>query len=149
MYNKHSWLWTRDLSRKLHTPSFAKADFSRWCVLHLLQHFSFSQGLTLCKGLVRPCVEYACRVWDSSTYIGLLDRVGSKAFRFISFHLFTDCLLSLKFLYSFASLLCSSDIFLLTTHVTLLTACLRYWCGLAALTFLLSLMWCPNTLWKS
>ncbi len=62
------------------------------------------QLLTIYRGLVRPCMEYACHVWGGLRHTALLDRVESKAFRLISFPPLTSCLLPLKSRCSDASL---------------------------------------------
>ncbi len=66
--------------------------------------FSPNQLLSTYKGLVRPRVEYASHVWGGSTHCNLLDRVESKAFRYISSPPLTDWLQPLKFRRSVASL---------------------------------------------
>ena len=62
----------------------------------LRQFFSPYQLLTLYRGLIRPCMEYASQVWGGSTHTALLNRVESKAFRLINSPPLTDCLQSLK-----------------------------------------------------
>ncbi len=62
----------------------AKSASSKLGVLYRLQPISSpNQLLTMYRGLVRPCMEYACHVWGGSTHMSLLDRVESKAFRLI------------------------------------------------------------------
>ncbi len=53
--------------------------------------------LTIYKGLVLPCMEYASHLWGSSTHTVLLDRVESKAFRHIGCPSFISYLLLVKF----------------------------------------------------
>ena len=54
--------------------------------------FSPSQLLALYRGLIRPCTEYGSHIWRGLTHIALLNRVGSKAFRFINSPSLTDCI---------------------------------------------------------
>ena len=58
----------------------------------LRQFYSPPQLLTLYRGLIRPCMEYASHVWGGSTHTALLNRVESKAFRLINSSPLTDCL---------------------------------------------------------
>ncbi len=74
-----------------------------FCIV--FSHFSPHQLLTVYRGLVRPCMEYACHVcWGGSTHTALLDRVESKAFRLIRSPLLIIYLLPLNFRRSVASL---------------------------------------------
>ena len=85
------------MTMSTHISSIAKSASSRLGVLYRLQHFfTPQQMLTIYKGLVRPCMEYASHVWGGSTHTALLDRVESKAFRLISSPPLTNCLLPLK-----------------------------------------------------
>ena len=89
--------FTPKLNWNFHISSLAKSASSRLGVLYRLQpFFSPQQLLTIYKGLVRPCIEYACHVWGGSTHTALLDRVESKAFRLIRSPPLTSCLLPLK-----------------------------------------------------
>ncbi len=73
--------------------------------MYRLQHFFFPQQmLTVYKGLVRPCMEYASHIWGSSTHTALLDRVESKALLLIGCSHLTNCLLTLKSRLTVASL---------------------------------------------
>ena len=97
--------FTQKLNWKFHILSLAKSASSRLGVLYRLQpFFSPHQLLTIYRGLVRPCMEYACHVWGGSTHTALLDRVESKAFRLISSPPLTSCLLPLKSRRNVASL---------------------------------------------
>ncbi len=62
----------------------------------LQQFFSPHQLLSIYRGLVCHCMEYACHVWGGSTHTALMDREESKAFRPIRSPPLTSCLLPLK-----------------------------------------------------
>ena len=112
--------FTQNLNWKLHISSLAKTASSRLGVLYRLQHFfTPSQMLTIYKGLVRPCMEYACHVWGGSTHTALLNRVEAKAFRLIRSPPLTDCLpllnvrrnvASLSIFYRYFHANCSSEL---------------------------------------
>ncbi len=70
----------------------------------LRQFFSSYQMLTLYRGLIRPCMEYASHVWGGSTHTALLHRVEPKAFRLINSPPLTDCLQTVEHRHSVASL---------------------------------------------
>ncbi len=94
-----------DLKWKFHISSLSKSASAKLGVLYRLQqHFSPSQVLTIYKGLVLPCTEYASHIWGVSTHIALLNRVESKAFRLINSPPLTDCILPLNIRREFASL---------------------------------------------
>ena len=85
----------------------------------LRQFFSPPHLLTLYRGLIRPCMEYASHVWGGSIHTALLNRVKSKAFRLIKSSPLIDCLQPLSHRRSVASLAifycyfhanCSSDL---------------------------------------
>ena len=85
----------------------------------LRQFYSPPQLLTLYRGLIRPCMEYASHVWGGSTHTALLNRVESKACRLINSSPLTDCLQPLSHCRNIASLAlfyryfhanCSSDL---------------------------------------
>ena len=111
--------FTKNLNWKTHISSLAKTASMKLGVLcRLHQFFSPYQLLTLYRGLIRPCMEYASHVWGGSTHTALLNRVESKAFRLINSPPLTDCLQSLKHRRNVASLsifyryfhgYCSSD----------------------------------------
>ena len=89
--------FTKNLNWKFHISSLAKTASMKLGVLcRLRQFFSPYQLLTLYRGLIRPCMEYASHVWGGSTHTALLNRVESKAFRLINSTPLTDCLQSLK-----------------------------------------------------
>ncbi len=93
---------TRNRTSLLH---ITKSASSRLGVLYRLQHFlSPQQMLTIYKGLVRPCLEYASHICGGSTHTALLDRVESNDFRLIGSPPLTDCLLNLKSRRTVASL---------------------------------------------
>ena len=97
--------FTKNLNWKLHISSLAKSASMKLGVLwRLRQFFSPHQLLTLYRGLIRPCMEYASHIWGGSTHTALLNRVESKAFRLISSPPLTDCLPSLNNRRSVASL---------------------------------------------
>ncbi len=96
---------SNDLNWKFHISSLAKSASAKLDVLYRLQqHFSPSQMLTIYKGLVRPCMEYASHIWGGSTHTALLNRVESKAFRLINSPPLTDCILPLNLRREVASL---------------------------------------------
>ena len=77
----------------LHISSLAKTASMKLGVLsRLRQFYSPPQLLTLYRGLIRPCMEYASHVWGGSTHAALLNKVESKAFRLINSSPLTDCL---------------------------------------------------------
>merc|ERR1712035_111623 len=97
--------FTKTLNWKFHISSIAKTASKKMGVLwRMHQFFSPSQLLTVYKGLVRPCMEYASHVWGGFTHTVLLDRVESKAFRLINSPPLTDCLQPLLFRRNVASL---------------------------------------------
>ncbi len=96
---------TQNLNWKFHISSLANAASSRFGVLYRFQQFFSHQLLTIYKGLVCPCMEYACPMWGGSTHTALLDRVESEAFRIIRSPPLTNSLLPLKFWRNVASLL--------------------------------------------
>ena len=97
--------FTKNLNWKLHISSLAKTASKKLGVLwRLRQHFSPPQLLTLYRGLIRPCMEYASHIWGGSTHTALLNKVESKAFRLINSPPLTDCLPSLKHRRNVASL---------------------------------------------
>ena len=97
--------FTKNLNWKLHISSLAKTASKKLGVLwRLRQHFTPSQLLTLYRGLIRPCMEYASHIWGGSTHTALLNRVESKAFRLINSPPLTNCLQSLKHRRNVASL---------------------------------------------
>ena len=94
-----------NLNWKPHISSLAKTASKKLGVLsRLRQFFSPPQLLTLYRGLIRPCMEYASHVWGGSTHTALLDRVESKAFRLINSSPLTDCLQPLSHHRNVASL---------------------------------------------
>ena len=89
--------FTQSLNWKFHISSLAKTASMKLGVLNRLrQFFSPQQLLSVYKGLVRPCMEYASHVWGGSTHTALLNRVESKAFRLINSPPLTDCLQSVS-----------------------------------------------------
>ncbi len=60
--------------------------------------------LTIYKGLVRPCMEYASHIWGGSTHTALLNRVESKALRLTDCPHLSYCHLPLKSRRTVASL---------------------------------------------
>ena len=97
--------FTKNLNWKFHITSLAKTASMKLGVLcRLRQFFSPYQLLTLYRGLIRPCMEYASHVWGGSTHTALLNRVEAKAFRLINAPPLTDCLQSLIHRRSVASL---------------------------------------------
>ena len=97
--------FTKNLNWKFHISTLAKSASMKLGVLcRLRQFFSSSQMLTLYRGLIRPCMEYASHVWGGSTHTALLNRVESKAFRLINSPPSTDCLQSLTLRRNVASL---------------------------------------------
>ncbi len=60
--------------------------------------------LTIYKGLILPCIEYASQLWGGSTHTALLNRVESKAFRLINSPPLTDYILPLNLRRNVASL---------------------------------------------
>ena len=97
--------FTKSLNWKSHISSLAKTASMKLGVLWRLRpFFSPSQLLTLYRGLIRPCMEYASHIWGGSTHTALLNRVESKAFRLISSPPLTDCLQSLNIRRNVASL---------------------------------------------
>ncbi len=123
--------FSHNLNWKSHISSITKSAYSSLGVLYRLQHFfSPQQMLTIYKGLVRSCMEYASHIWgEINPY-----RVESKAFRLIGSPL-TGCLLRLKSRRSVASLSIFIAIFMLTALRNLLTACLPPSCGFSTLGF--------------
>ncbi len=88
--------FTTKLNWKFHISSLAKSASSWLGVQYRFQQFSsLYQLLTKYRGLVRPCMEYACHVLGGSTHTALLGRVESKAFSLISSPPLTSCLLFL------------------------------------------------------
>ena len=88
--------FTKNLNWKSHISSLAKSASQKLGVLWRLgNYFSPPQKLSLYRGLIRPCMEYASHVWGGSTHTKLLDKVEKKAFRLISSPPLTDCLHSL------------------------------------------------------
>ena len=112
--------FTKTLNWKPHISSLTKAASQKLGVLfRLRQFFSPHQLLALYRGLVRPCLEYACHVWGGSTHTQLLRRVESKAFRLINSPPLTDSLqplnlrrdvASLAIFYRFFNANCSSEL---------------------------------------
>lgn len=97
--------FAHNLNWKLHISSLAKTASMKLGVLRRLrQFFSPLQLLTLCKGLIRPCMEYSSHVWGGSSHTALLDRVESKALRLINSPPLTNCLQSLSHRRNVASL---------------------------------------------
>ena len=85
--------FTKSLNWKFHISSLAKAASQKLGVVWRLRpFFSPPQLLALYRGLIRPCMEYACHVWGGSTHSALLNRVESKAFRLINSPPLTDSL---------------------------------------------------------
>ena len=132
--------FTKSLNWKSHISSLAKTASMKLGVLWRLRpFFSPYQLLTLYRGLIRPCIEYASHIWGGSTHTALLNKVESKAFRLINSPPLTDCLQSLNVRRNVASLsifyryfhgYCSSE----------LANCMPPpSCGLAAQDYLLSL----------
>ncbi len=69
---------TSKLNWKFHIFSVTKSSSSRLGVLwHLRQFFPPHQLLYICKGLARPCMEYASHMWGGSSHCNLLNRVES------------------------------------------------------------------------
>ena len=94
-----------NLNWKLHISSLAKTASMKLGVLsRLRQFYSPPQLLTLYRGLIRPCMEYASHVWGGSTHTALLNRVESKACRLINSSPLTDCLQPLSHCRNIASL---------------------------------------------
>ena len=124
--------FTCNLNWKLHIFSLAKTASMKLGVLsRLYQFYSSPQLLTLYRGLICPCMEYASHVWGGSTHTALLNRVESKAFRLINSSPLT--VFSLFLIAAMLPLLLSfTAIFMLTALLILLTACLLCSHGLAA-----------------
>ena len=122
---------TKTLYWKSHTSSLAESAFKKLGVLYRLhQFFSPYQLLTLYRDFIRPYMEQASHVWDSSL------RTKSKAFRIIDSPPLTDCIQPP----TLRCLLFSIFIFMLTALLNLLTACLHPSGSLAANNFLLTLI---------
>ncbi len=112
--------FSHSLNWKSHISSITKPASSRLGVLHRLQHFfSSQQMLTVYKGLVCPCMEYASHIWGGSTHNELLDRVESKVLCLIGYPHLTNYLLPLKscrtvtslsIFYSYFHAHCSSEL---------------------------------------
>ena len=81
--------FTKTLNWKSHISSAKSASkkFGVLCRFHLF--FSLYQLLTLYRGLICPCMEYAF-VWGGSSHTELLNKFDSKAFRLIDSPLLTD-----------------------------------------------------------
>ncbi len=130
---------SNDLNWKFHISSLTKSASAKLGVLYRLRrYFSLSQMLTIYKGPVCPCMEYASHVWRSSTHSSfkqsriksfLCHRLSSSHWLF--FHLISAAML-LHFLYF-------TVIFMLTALLNVLTACLHLSHGLAAQDFPLKL----------
>ncbi len=101
--------------------------------------FSPYKMITLYRGLVRPCMEYASHVWGGSIHTALLNRVEAKAFRLINFPPLTVFNLSntVAMLHLYLS---STAIFMVTAPLNLLTACFLPSCALTTQNFLLPLL---------
>ena len=97
--------FAKNLNWKFPISSLAKtASMNLGVLCRLRQFFSPYQLLTLYRGLIAPCMEYASQVWGGSTHTTLLNRLKSKAFRLINSTSLIDCLQSLKHRRSVASL---------------------------------------------
>ena len=105
----------------------------------LRQYYSPPHLLTLYRGLILPCMEYASHVWGGSTHTALLNRVESKAFRLINSSFLTDCFQPLSHRRNVASLALFYCYFMLTAFLISLTACLPWSSGLIAQDLLLPL----------
>ena len=67
-----------------HIDQIAKSASKKLGVLfRCKQYFNSAQLLKLYTGFILPCLEYCSRIWGSSPYTSLLDRVESKAIRLI------------------------------------------------------------------
>ena len=86
-----------NLSWKEHIVSLAKSASRRLGVLGRLREFyTPSQLLSVYKGQVRPCMEYASHIWGGSSHTRMLDRVESRAMRLINSRPLTDSLQSVS-----------------------------------------------------
>ena len=64
--------FTYNLNWKHHISSLAKTVSMKLCVLsHLRQFYSPPHLLTLYRGLIHLCMEYASHVWGGSTHTAL------------------------------------------------------------------------------
>ena len=124
--------FTYNLNWKLHISLAKTASMKLGVLGHICQFYSLPQLLTLCMGLIRPCMEYASHVWKGSTHTALMNKVESKAFRLINSSPLTNCLQPLSHRHNVASLLSFTTIFMLTALLILLTACLSWSRSLAA-----------------
>ncbi len=130
--------------------SLVKSASSKLALLYCLyQFFSPHQLHTIYRGLVCPCMEYACHVWESSTHTALLDRVELKAFQLISSPPLTSCLLPLKFCRIVASLSIFYEYFHGNCSSELATPSPPPTDLLYMSFFTSSLLYCPNPLCKS
>ena len=89
--------FSRDLSWKDHITSLSKQASKRLGVLRRLRgFFTPPQLLAIYRGAVRPCMEYASHIWGGSTHTVILEKVESRAFRFINSPALTNSLQSLS-----------------------------------------------------
>ena len=84
--------FTCNLNWKLHISLAKTASMKLGVLSRLRQFYSPPQLLTLYRGLIRLCMEYASHVWGGSTHTAFLNRVESKAFHLINSSPLTDCL---------------------------------------------------------
>ena len=82
--------FSRDLSWKDHIYSLTKSASMKLGMLYRLKKFfTPDQLLSLYRGHIRPCMEYASHIWGGSSHVSLLD-VEKKAFRLINLPKLTD-----------------------------------------------------------
>ena len=97
--------FSSDLSWKDHIISLAKSASQKMGMLFRLRYFfTPKQLLSVYKGIVRPCMEYASHLWHGSPHTALLNRVERKAFRLIASPLLTDTMQPLSVRRNVASL---------------------------------------------
>ena len=65
---------------KIHLKSASK---KLWVFFWCKQYFNSAQLFKLHTSFIHPCLEYCSRIWGSSPYTSLLNRVESKAIRLI------------------------------------------------------------------
>ena len=83
--------FSRDLSWKDHISSLTKSSSMKLAMLYRLKNFfTPEQLLSLYRGHIRPCMEYASHIWGGSSHVSLLDKMEKKAFRLINLPKLTD-----------------------------------------------------------
>ena len=76
--------FSRDLSWKDHIYSLTKSSSMKLGMLYRLKNFfTPEQLLSLYRGHIRPCMEYASHIWSGSSHVSLLDKLEKKDFRLI------------------------------------------------------------------